>query len=534
MRKKMWALVACCCMLGLAACGKADTGKSETSKGAENSSAKEEIDEEATLVIPSTSDIESLNYLQVGLSDNGETMLGAVNDPLYQVNEDGSLRYYLAEKVDANDDMTEYTVKLNDGVKWHDGEKVDADDFIYTVNVLQSGELVSGYSVGTMLNGQPIKFEKVDNLTVKITLPEKSASFLSLFSGFRMLPEHRYSALKDINTDEENLKGIGNGPYKVKEHVPGEKLVLERNEDYYRGKGHYATVEYKILPDQTSQEIALKNGEINFMRVADSETLDTYKNDDAYSVSISTEGRINYLGLNKNSEAMSDIKAREAVVKALNIEEIVAGAFGSDEIATACPGGVICAGGEYYNADAPNYEQDLETAKKLAKESGLADKKIKLLYNTARAGMENVALIIQQQCKEAGINVELTGMDSGAMLNTFFGDTSGSWDIGLNGFSSGGNPVYARSFFTTTGYYAANAFVTEEVDQCWAKADTLPTKEERQEAYDELNLELQKCYCYVPISSPNRIIVTQKEYKGFDSEDGVRPLEDYLRLYKVK
>src|SRR5699024_5913645 len=111
----------------------------------------------------------------------------------------------------------------------------------------------------------------------------------------------------------------------------------------------------------------------------------------------------------------------------------------------------------------------------------------------ARAGMEDIALIIQQQCQEAGINVELVGMDSGAMLADFFDGNATSWDIGLNGFTSGGNPVYARSFFTTTGYYAANAYVTEEVDECWLKAVTLPTEEERQEAFAELNTELQKC-----------------------------------------
>lgn len=231
---------------------------------------------------------------------------------------------------------------------------------------------------------------------------------------------------------------------------------------------------------------------------------------------------------------MSDIKAREAVVKALNIEEIVAGVYGSDEIATACPGGVICAGGQYYDESLPNYEQDVEEAKTLAEESGLTDKTVRLLYNTARAGMEDIALIIQQQCQEAGINVELVGMDSGAMLADFFDGNATSWDIGLNGFTSGGNPVYARSFFTTTGYYAANAYVTEEVDECWLKADTLPTEEERQEAFAELNTELQKCYSFVPISSTNRIIVTQKDYKGFEGVDGTNPLNDYLELYKVQ
>lgn len=532
MKKKLAMIFAACLMLSLTACG--NQAAEETQEQETEADGQEAVDEEATLVIPSTSDIESLNYLQVGLSDNGETMLGAVYDPLYRVMQDGSIKYYLADSVEMNDEMTELVIKLKDGIKWHDGETLDTDDVMYTFNALQSGTLVSGFSVGTTLNGEPVSIEKVDNLTVKLTLPAPSASYLNMFGGFHPLPEHRYADLADPNTDEENQVGIGNGPYKVKEHIPGEKLVLERNDDYYRGKAHFAEVEYKIIPETTSQEIALQNGEINFFKVSDQQTLEKYKADENYSVAVSVEGRINYLGLNKNSEVMSDIKAREAVVKALNIEEIVAGVYGSDEIATACPGGVICAGGQYYDESLPNYEQDVEEAKTLAEESGLTDKTVRLLYNTARAGMEDIALIIQQQCQEAGINVELVGMDSGAMLADFFDGNATSWDIGLNGFTSGGNPVYARSFFTTTGYYAANAYVTEEVDECWLKADTLPTEEERQEAFAELNTELQKCYSFVPISSTNRIIVTQKDYKGFEGVDGTNPLNDYLELYKVQ
>lgn len=535
MKKLLAMMLAMCLVFSMTACGGGDTESNDTNNAEETASGESEtIDEEATLVIPSTSDIDSLNYLQVGLSDNGETMLGAVNDPLYRVNQDGSIKYYLAESVEMNDEMTELVLKLRDGIKWHDGEALDVDDLIYTFNALQSGTLTSGYSVGTMLNGEPVSIEKVDDFTAKLTLPDASASYLNMFGGFYLLPEHRYADLEDPDTDEENLVGIGNGPYKIKEHIAGEKLVLERNDDYYRGTAHFATVEYRIIPDATSQEIALQNGEINFFKVSDADTLEKYLNDDNYTVNISVEGRINYLGLNQNSEIMSDIKAREAIVKAINIDEIVAGAYGDDRIATVCPGGVICAGGQYYDETLPNYEQDQEEAKKLVEETGLGDKTVKLLYNTARAGMEDIALIIQQQCQEVGIQVELVGMDSGAMLASFFAENATNWDIGLNGYSSGGNPVYSRSFFTTYGYYACNSYVTEEVDQCWLDADTLPTVEERQEAYSELNTALQECYSFVPISSPNRIIVTQKEYKGFEGVDGANPLQDYLELYKVQ
>lgn len=504
----------------------ADTDSTDT-----ETTGEPEIDTEASLVIPVTADVVSLNMVQNCLVDTGLTMLGSLHDHLITLNADGSINYFLLENLEISEDGKVYTLTLNKNAKWHDGTPVTADDIIFTYDVLKEGRLDVGLGAALYIDDEEILYEKVDDYTVKLTLPRASNVYLSSLAMLYLMPKHVYENVEDMNNCDENFSGWGNGPYKYKEYVAGEKLVVERNEDYYRGVPSYKTIEYRVMPDITAQEVALLNGEIDYFRVESAETLAKYENDDNFEVHTFVEGRINYLQLNKHSTALEDVKAREALVKALNIDEIVAGAFGSDKLATAACGTVICAGEIYYNEDVANYQQDVETAKKLAEETGLTEKPIKLIYNNNRASMESVALIIQQQLKNVGITCEVEGLDSNAFFALyFFDDTQDAWDIGLNGWASGGRANYC-SWYIDGSYYALNCHTSEELNELWTAADQ--ATENVAEAYNEVSRLLQTYYTYVPITNTNRVVITPANAKGWE-DSSRQDLSDYMTLYKTK
>ena len=532
MKKRLLGILLCTAMIcALAAgCG----GKTDSQEEAvtdSKGSQEEEVDTEASLVIPVTADVISLNMVQNCLVDTGLTMLGSLQDHLLTTNADGSINYFLADNLEISEDGTIYTLTLNKDAEWHDGTPVSADDIIFTLDVLKDGKLDVGLGSAVYIDEEEILYEKVDDKTVKFTLPRASGLYLSTLSMMYLMPKHVYENVADMNNCDENFAGWGNGPYKYKEYVPGEKLVLERNDDYYRGTPSYKTVEYRVMPDVTAQEVALLNGEIDYLRVEDAETLAKYENDENYAVHTFKEGRINYMQLNKNSTTLEDIKAREALVKALNIEEIVSGAFGSEKLATPATGTVICAGEIFYNEDVPNYQQDIEEAKKLAAETGLDKKPVKLIYNNNRTVMEDVALIIQQQLKNAGIQCEIEGMDSNAFFALFFFDgTKDAWDIGLNGWASGGRANYC-SWYIDGSYYALNCHTSAELNELWQAADL--AGDDGEEAYNEVSRLLQTYYTYVPLTNTNKVVVTPVNAKGW--EDSPRQdLSDYMTLYKTK
>lgn len=495
----------------------------------EAASAEPVIDEEATLVIPVTSDIATLNMLQNCLTDNGLTLLGGVYDHLILLNQDGSVDYRLAENVEVSEDGTVYTMKIREGVTWHDGEAVTADDVVFTWRSLIDGKIDVGVSAGMYVDGVAVEVEKLDDYTVQFTCPRPSNGYMSALGLMYIIPEHIFANVEDMNTCDENQLGIGYGPYKVVEHIPGERLLVERYDDYYGDKPHYKYVEYRIMPDYTAQEVAFLNGEIDYFMVQDAETLAKYEADPDYNVYTFTEGRVNYMQINQNSPIFEDARAREAICLALNFDEIVMGAYGSEKLAKPATGTVICAGEAYYNEDLPNYQQDTAKAAELAKESGLDQLTLRLTYNTGRANMENVALIIQQQLAAAGITAEVIGQDSSTHLGQLFFSEEG-WDIGLNGWASDGKANYC-SWYIKGSYYSLNTYTTDELNALWTAADM--AQEGIEEKYNEVSKLLQTYFTYVPFSSTNKVVVTRTNTHGWDATDR-GDLSDYTVLYKTK
>ena len=225
----------------------------------------------------------------------------------------------------------------------------------------------------------------------------------------------------------------------MKEWTQGESIVYERYDDYYRGKASLDQVIIKTITDESAQEAALQSGDLSVMRVTNPTKLEKYEKDDNYTVYSIPEGRLNYMAYNYQSPNMKDIKARKAIALALNVDEIIQGGYGSEEL--ALPAKNFCAPQNlYYNDEMEGYKQDIEEAKKLAKETGLTEKTLHYIYNQNRPNMKETAQVVQQQLKEIGVNVEIEGLDSPAFFPKLFAswltgtpveDTS--WDLASNG-----------------------------------------------------------------------------------------------------
>src|SRR5699024_4488806 len=116
-----------------------------------------------------------------------------------------------------SDDFLTYTLTLKEGLTWHDGEALDADDIVFTINSIldedQNSHLISGF----LVDDQPVEVNKVDELTVEFNLPEVSVPFMSSLSGLRPIPEHVFSEETDIQQSSSNQEPIGSGPFKFKE-----------------------------------------------------------------------------------------------------------------------------------------------------------------------------------------------------------------------------------------------------------------------------------------------------------------------------
>lgn len=503
-------------------------GESSGEEGADKPQSTAQKVDGGTFIYPVESDIKSLNvWYETG--DEGFTMLKPIYDPLFITSSTGT-RYYLADSYEISEDGLTVSVKLNENAKWHDGEAITADDLIFTFDVKNNPE--NKATSGTTINKQPVKYEKVDEHTVKFTLPEISASYISTLGNIKIIPKHIYEGEASIATSEKNKLGIGSGPYKVQEWKAGTSLSLTRFEDYYRGVPSLENLVFKIIPEFSAQEVALQSGEISVMRVSTSEKLEKYSADDKYNVWTLPEGRNNYMGFNSNSEKMKDIKARQAIAMALNCDEIIAGVYG--EKLAARGENILNPENIIYDDSVKGYEQDVEGAKKLIADLGLDKEPIKLIYNSSRVNMEDCALIIQQQLKEVGITVEITGYETQGFFEKFFYTNDGTWDLGLNGYASNADPNGNNGMFQFGKFLTKNVCTSEATGNLWAKADATIDEAERKALYGEIEQAVKDEYTIYPVSMPNFVLVADKKFQGLDEIKMVPVFEDYLKLYMTE
>lgn len=503
----------------------ADTAAATTAAESAETAAAETSDEPSNLIIPSASCVANLNPLLEGMKE-GVIMLNPLYDPLY-VKDVDETRYYLADSYEISEDGTVYTVKLKDGLTWHDGEPITADDMIFTLDVCSDTNNGAAGTNIVLVGDQAVSYEKVDDLTVKLTLPSASASYAELLGGLTLIPEHVFEGNTNIVGAEANMKGIGSGSYKLSEFVQDQYLVVEKNEDYYKGAPDIDTVTFKIISDTAAQEVALANGEINFLELANSQAVAKYSNDPNYTVVQYPEGRVNYLAVNKFCPTFEDERVVEAVFAALNQEEIIAGAYGEG---MAVPANTILSNATtYYDSTVEGYTQDVEKAKQLVAETGLEGKTMTLYFNSERVYMKETAQIIQQQLKAVGITLDVIPLESAGFFEKVFG-TDSDYEFYLNGYGANGDPddiVYGMY----NGIWGVNLKISDELAAKWAEARSVFTDEERSAIYKEIQeMTRDEMTCY-PIAYPNYVFVTTSNIKGTDAIKRTPVFEDYTKLY---
>ena len=540
MKKKLVSvlLVAAMAASMLLGCGsKADSGSSSS-----GTSTSADASDGGTFVVPvNTNSIASLTPYNVYGSDDLLIASAPCFDPLYIITADGT-RWYLADSMEpTSDDGMHYEMKLKDGLKWHDGEPITADDVVFTVDMFKDTSNTGATSESVTYNNKTLSAEKVDDLTVAITLQEPFSAFETEFGRIQIIPKHIFDGNTNVADNKKALKKcIGSGPFKLKEYKEGDSIVYERNDDYYRGKPSLAQVVIKMMPDESAQEAALQSGEISMMRVTNQTKLDKYKKDSDYKVYTLPEGRLNYLAFNYQSPIMQDIDARKAICLALNDDDIIKGAYGSEEL--ALPAKNFCAPQNlYYNDEMTGYQQNIEEAKKLAEKSGLTKTTLHYMYFTARPNMKETAQIVQEQLKKIGVKMEIEGVDSGEFFQRLFAawvtgktvvDTS--WDLASNGMDQL-NADPATKMTSWTGDLLEKGFyVSPETKDLWIKASQSLTTEDREKYYKELQVQINEDYSMYPMANTNYVIVARKEFKGLDEIKRVPIFEDYLKISMEK
>ncbi|WP_162598780.1 ABC transporter substrate-binding protein [Nocardioides gilvus] len=341
-----------------------------------------------------------------------------------------ALKPALAESWEVNDEGTQYTFKLREGVKSEYGNEFDADDVMWSFERMYSDP--AALSSGVLFKSANVDPEepvtKIDQYTVRLNLTAPSAIALSVMAypidGILDSDEVKKNATDKDPWGSEWLasNSASFGPYKLKTLNSGQEIRLEHNENYWGEKPEFTEIVVKAVPDASARAQLLMSGDVDAISEPPIDQLKTI--DDSADAEVSRQPDVNRhnLSFNLGDKDLADPKVRRAISHAIDRDAIVDAVYQgyASPARTPQPSGLI--------TDQPETgEYDPDLAKKLLAEAGHSNGlKIDLSFNTARPGpyAENLARLVQSDLKAVGVDANVKGVASAADFEAAVNDRS--------------------------------------------------------------------------------------------------------------
>lgn len=451
-----------------------------------------------------------------------------IYSPLLMYNADGE-NWFLAKSVDVSDDNLTYTFHLRDDVKWSDGEPFTADDVVFTYNAMKD-EKNAGWAYSQLVYDQgSVEITKVDDYTVAMTMPFVNASALEMLSNIFIMPEHIYKDVTDFENNDYNMNPVGTGPYVMSEYSAGSYVKFTKNDNYFLGTPNIDNIVFQVIENSNTAMLAIQSGEINAWIATPSEVQQMKIDENNLKTVAYSEGRIGYLMLNANR--ITDEKVRQAILYALNKDEINQACFLSSENYET-PWSFIPPGNTYFTEEIEKYDQNIEKSKELLTEAGVSGLKIKLAYGSSDPVQQKQAVMIQEQLGKAGITVELAGGDATAISNAMK-KADNEYDAYLGGYIMGIDPDTFASLFESDAAFNYMHYDYPEIDELFEQGRKETDPEKRKEIYTNLQQAIQKTGCFYPITSNKRILVISKNVTGIE-EAKLVPVYTFEDTSKLK
>ena len=290
----------------------------------------------------------------------------------------------------------------------------------------------------------------------------------------------------------------GSGPYVLKEWQPKQKTILARNPDFYGPAPDFDEVHIYPIEDEKTAEIAFEAGELDYTEISLS-SLPELKASPPAGVKIVERPAMSYvwLGMNVDNPALGDIRVRQAIQKAVDVDAVLEAAyFGVAERST----GIIAPGLPGHRDIAPP-KRDVEGAQALLEEAGVSDLALSLdLLN--KTEYTSAAQVIQANLAEIGISVEIKPHDSGTFWTIGDESAGDAWkdlQLILNRFSMQPDPSFATAWFTPEqiGVWNWERFDSKEFGELHKKAIIETDPEKRDEMYVKMQDLMEASGAYV-------------------------------------
>jgi peptide/nickel transport system substrate-binding protein len=433
------------------------------------------------------------------LAISGIQVARAIYDTLTTINADGEAEPFLAESVEPNDDFTEWTIALREGIKFHDGTDLTAEVVKNNLDAYR-GQYPARNSLLFLFVLQDIaSVDVVDPLTVSVKMSRPWVSFDSfLFSSGRM----GMMAQAQLDSEACGREMIGTGPFKLVDWRVNSSLQLEKNPDYWRTDEegnqlpYLDELEFQPTPEAQQLQNGLEAGSVDAFHVSSNTNSliikDLREQADSGSINLTESedfAEVGFTMLNVTKPPFDNILAREAAAMAVDRENV--NAITNDGIPTLA-NGPFAEGALGYLEDTGYPGYDPERAKELVAQ--YEEETGQQLEFTISAGQDSSLLQQVELAKEdyeaAGMTVNVTTLEQSALITTAIEKNfqaitwrnypGGDPDTLYVWWYGAGNPVNFMGFDDP------------EVNELLDQGRITPDPDEREQIYQDLNTELNK------------------------------------------
>jgi len=464
------------------------------------------------------------NLIPILSSDStSHQIAGLVYNGLVKYDKDLKIVGDLAESWEISPDGLAIVFHLRRGVKWHDGHPFTAQDVFFTYKTTIDPKTPTAYA------GDFLKVKKVailDDYTLRVSYDKPFAPALMSW-GSPILPRHLLEG-KDITSSPLSRRPIGTGPYRFKEWLSGQKIVLVANTDYFEGRPFIDGYIMRIIPDTATMFLELRaNGidqmgltPLQYTRQTENNLFRKHYNKYRY-LSFSYV----YMGYNLKNPLFADKRVRQAIAHAVNKEEMIQGVLlGLGKAAT----GPYKPGTWAYNPQVRSYPYDPQQAKALLAAAGWKDKDgdgildkdgrpftFEIITNQGNEVRAKCAEIIQKQLADVGIKVKIRVLEWAAFVNDFINKRR--FEATILGWTIPQDPdLYDVWHSSKTGPEELNfiSFKNEEVDRLIEKGRGVFDQKERKKYYDRIQEILAEEQPYLFLYVPDALPMVHARFRG--------------------
>lgn len=554
------------CLLALAACSPPNTQTPPTVGVMDETPATTESSptatDEAVLRAGINGAPDSLNPGAATLNE-AYILFGLVYDSLYEAQLNDEFTPELAEKADTSRDGKVWTFTLHDGVTFHDGEPLTADDVVFSYNLYKEHDDFPLLNIYTEFFDE---IEAVDDHTVVLTLTEAVPNFPNSLVNLYILPEHIWGELEEEDVIEfENSEMIGSGPFKLVEYRASEFARLETNKEHYLYDPKIDGVIFQIFANEDAMVQAIRTSQVDMINEMPRTAVATLRNEPDIEVVVgppaSPSMRTIYFnqvapencppddGVCSGHPALRDRNVRLALAHATDKQKLIDVALlglGTPGL-TLVPEGL----GKWYNNTIQDYQFDIAEANRILDEAGYADAdgdgvrdmpdksqplEFRFYWPDGMSEGSRLGELLDETWSQAGVRIQSQSLDADALISACC--PGFDYDIIAFGWGSDLDPGGMLSIMLTSAIPDGSnetGYSNPEFDTLYEEQATEIDEEKRRELVWEMQEIVHRDVVYIiPYYQQNVEAYRSDRFTGWLTSEKRLALEDRTSLTEVE